>query len=41
MNPTLFKSILLAAVGVAVQLALFFIKKGKAKKLEEIEKQEE
>lgn len=41
MSLNLFKSILLAAVGVGLQLALFMIKKIKTRKLEELEKQEE
>jgi len=31
----------LALVGVAIQLTLFLLKRGKSKKLEEIEKEEE
>ena len=41
MSVNLFKSLVLAAVGLAVQLTLFFLKRGKSKRLEEIEKEEE
>lgn len=41
MNPALFKSLLLAAAGIVVQLALSLLKKGKSKKLESMEKAEE
>jgi hypothetical protein len=41
MNPALFKSLVLATVGIAVQLVLFLLKKGKSKKLEKIEEEEE
>ena len=41
MSVNLFKSLILAAVGVAIQLTLFFLKRGKSKRLEELEKEEE
>jgi hypothetical protein len=41
MSVTLFKSLVLASIGIAIQLTLFFLKKGKSKRLEEIERQEE
>eukprot|EP00347_Sterkiella_histriomuscorum_P000379 403376088 len=41
MSVNLFKSLVLAAFGVAIQLTLFLLKRGKSKRLEEIEKEEE
>jgi hypothetical protein len=36
MSINLFKSLVLAAVGLAIQLILFLLKRGKTKKLQEI-----
>lgn len=41
MSVNLFKSLVLAAIGLAIQLTLFFLKRGKTRKLQEIEKKEE
>lgn len=41
MSVNLFKSLVLAAIGLAIQLTLFFLKRGKRRKLQEIEKKEE
>lgn len=41
MSANLVKSIVLALVGLAIQLTLFLLKKGKTRRLEEIQKEEE
>jgi hypothetical protein len=41
MSLNLFKSILVAAVGIALQLAFFLIKKTKTRKLEEMKREED
>ena len=41
MNANLLKSIVLVAIGVIAQFTLYLLRRGKAKKLEEIQKEEE
>ena len=41
MSGALVKSVVLAAIGLALQFILFLVKRGKARRLEEIKKKEE
>jgi hypothetical protein len=41
MSGALVKSVILAAIGLALQFILFLVKRGKARRLEEIKKKEE
>ena len=41
MSGALVKSVILAALGLALQFILFLVKRGKARRLEEIKKKEE
>jgi Flp pilus assembly protein TadB len=41
MSGALVKSVILAAIGLALQFILFLVKQGKARRLEEIKKKEE